>query len=90
MQQVSIKEILDNYQVYLKFTEYSAWSKSVAFVNKGGEVYKAILHWDIHAGYSITWAGVPPKELLDMSSRPEFEYVVDCITEGDTADHVLS
>jgi hypothetical protein len=83
MQEISMKEILDKYKIYLRFTEYSAWSKSINFIDNEGTVTKATLHWDIHAGYSITWLGVPNKELLDMSSRPEFEYVIDCITEGD-------
>jgi len=85
MNEVMIEEVLKGYDVHLRFTEYSAWTKDLTFIDKSDmSLWRARLHWDISDGYSLTWLGVPPKDLLGLSERPEFEYVVDCITEGDS------
>ena len=84
--EVTIKEVLAKYDVFIKFTEYLAWSKTIRFVGADKVSYTGILSWDINNGYSITFTSGIPTDLLDLSMRPEFEYVLDCITEGDTGE----
>ena len=80
---ITIKEVMSKYDVMLKFTDYESWTKTIRFIDRDRKSYTGILHWDHHTGYSITLPIDVPKDLLEMSTRPEFEYVLDCITEGD-------
>lgn len=55
----------------------TAWSKDVVITYDGVE-YEVRLNWDINDGYSTYWEGAT----LPHARLPEFEYVLDCITEG--------
>jgi hypothetical protein len=55
----------------------TAWSKDVIITYDGVE-YEVRLNWDINDGYSTYWEGAT----LPHARLPEFEYVLDCITEG--------
>jgi len=82
-EQVRIKDITSKYDVDLRIVEYTGWVKIMNFVDKEKRHYKGRLSWSVQNGYLMEWDGVPPSDLLDLSTRPEFEYIVDCITEGD-------
>jgi hypothetical protein len=82
-EQVRIKDITSKYDVDLRIVEYTGWVKIMNFVDKEKRHYKGRLSWSVQNGYLMDWDGVPPSDLLDLSTRPEFEYIVDCITEGD-------
>ena len=41
--------------------------------------YVGRLHWDSDNGYSMVWDTQQPPE----ADRPEFEYILDCITDLD-------
>jgi len=84
--EVTIKEVMSKYDVLLKFTDYLSWTKTIRFIDRERKSYNGILHWDASNGYALTFPADVPKDLLEMSTRPEFEYVLDCITEGDTGD----
>ena len=56
----------------------TGFAKSI-LLNDGTNQYSGRLHWDSHDGYSMYWDGVEAPE----SDRPEFEYILDCITEMD-------
>ena len=57
--------------------EETAWAKTVMITYQGVE-YEVRLNWDENDGYSTYWEG----EALPHRRLPEFEYVLDCITEG--------
>lgn len=78
---VSSEELLDKYGVVLTDKEDVGWVKKLSFVAEDGVPYKCALYWDIWDGYEIVWVGVPPKDLMDLADRPEFEYIVDSITD---------
>ena len=84
--EVNIKDITSKYDVDLRIVEYTGWVKIINFVDKEKRHFKGRLKWSIYDGYLMEWDGVPPTDLLDLSTRPEFEYIVDCITEGDTGE----
>ena len=57
--------------------EETAWAKTVIITYDGVE-YEVRLNWDENDGYSTYWEGAT----LPHARLPEFEYVLDCITEG--------
>jgi hypothetical protein len=81
---VKMKDITSKYDVDLRVVEYTGWVKIMNFVDKEQRHYQGRLRWNMNDGYTMTWDRVPPPDLLELSTRPEFEYIVDCITEGDT------
>jgi hypothetical protein len=54
----------------------TSWIKYI-ILNDGANQYSGRLYWDSHTGYDCFWDGDIPPE----ADRPEFEYVLDCITE---------
>jgi hypothetical protein len=82
--ELTIKDIISKYDVDLRLVEYNGWVKVMFFTDKENRSYKGRLRWSMNDGYLMEWDGVPPTDLLELSTRPEFEYIVDCITEGDT------
>jgi len=84
--EVTIKDITSKYDVDLRFVEYSGWVKTMFFVDKEKRSYKGRLRWSMQDGYVMEWDGVPPTDLLELATNPEFPYIVDCITEGDTGE----
>jgi hypothetical protein len=77
--EVTIKEIMDKYMISCTGITSTGWTKHI-ILNDGVNKYSGKLQWDSDIGY--TWFSdgydIPPE-----ASRPEFEYVLDCITEGD-------
>jgi hypothetical protein len=57
--------------------EETAWAKTVVITYDDVE-YEVRLNWDENDGYSTYWEGAT----LPHARLPEFEYVLDCITEG--------
>jgi len=57
--------------------EETAWAKTIIITYQGVE-YEVRLNWDENNGYSTHWEG----EALPHRRLPNFEYVLDCITEG--------
>lgn len=76
--QVTMQEIKDTYSVIKYDRVESAWVKHITMVNKGsGTVYEGRLYWDSNNGYDTAWDdAIPPQGM-----RPEFEYILDSITE---------
>jgi hypothetical protein len=78
--EVTREEILNKYMVQSSGIESTGWTKYI-ILNTGavnGE-YTGRLHWDSNDGYTMVWNNDrAPKEAY----RPEFEYVIDSITEG--------
>ena len=84
--EVKIKDITSKYDVDLRVVEYTGWVKIINFVDKEKRHFKGRLKWSIYDGYLMEWDGIPPTDLLELSTNPEFPYIVDCITEGDTGE----
>jgi hypothetical protein len=78
-QPVTRRELLDKYGIVCVGMSSECWSKDITFVAQDGKPYKCVLYWDMIDGYEIVWEGVPPKDLMDLADRPEFEYMVDSI-----------
>jgi hypothetical protein len=76
--EVTIDEIMDKYMISSDGKTSTGFAKSI-LLNDGTNQYSGRLHWDSHDGYSMYWDGVEAPE----SDRPEFEYILDCITEMD-------
>lgn len=79
---ITRQELLDKYGVVPVNKESQSWSREIVFVGSDSIPHRCVLYWDTWDGYEIVWQGVPPKDLLDLADRPEFEYIVDAITEG--------
>ena len=68
----------EGYQVVLEEKEDTAWEKTITITDKNNTSQQLKLYWDIQDGYSVVFDGVG---LPDLAMRPEFEYVLDCLTE---------
>ena len=68
----------EGYQVVLEEKEDTAWEKTITITDKNDNSQQLKLYWDIQDGYSVVFDGVG---FPDLAMRPEFEYVLDCLTE---------
>jgi|LakMenEpi03Aug12_release.lakeMendotaPanAssembly.Ray.scaffolds.fasta_scaffold1012354_2 hypothetical protein len=71
------QDVLRELQIECYGREETAWAKTVIITYEGVE-YEVRLNWDENDGYSTYWEGAT----LPHARLPEFEYVLDCITEG--------
>jgi len=76
MHEVTQEELLDKYMVQSERSKVTRWSRFVSLNDGDGEEHNGILTWDANDGYSMYWWDTSPA----MAERPEFEYVLDCIT----------
>lgn len=86
--EVSRNEIVSKYRVLPTGITTTGWTKDIKMAEWGSLEwqYTGRLHWDSHDGYSIYWDTVAPPE----ADRPEFEYILDSITEGANEQSVLN
>jgi hypothetical protein len=87
--EVTIEEIKEHYLVKLKLSQITAWCKHVTFISKQDEVIEGRLRWDENTGYQMFWNDVPPVGLMEFANRPEFEYVIDSETNGDSRGYIV-
>jgi hypothetical protein len=78
--EVTVSELINKYMISMSVLENTSWVKHIV-LNDGVNQYYGRLHWDSHShgGYNCFWDGDIPPE----ADRPEFEFVLDCITELD-------
>ena len=80
LSEITIDEMVrEGYQVVLEEKEDTAWVKTITITDKAGVANRYWLYWDIGDGYRleiIDGIGLP-----DLAMRPEFEYVLDSLTE---------
>ena len=74
--EVTITELMDTYMISSDEKMSTGFTKSI-ILNDGTNQYSGRLHWNSHDGYSMYWDTSAPPE----ADRPEFEYVLDCITD---------
>ena len=74
--EVTVTELMDKYMISSDEKMSTGFAKSI-ILNDGTEKYSGRLHWDSQDGYAMTWYTQQPPE----ADRPEFEYVLDCITD---------
>lgn len=76
--EVTMQEMKNAYKVIDYVREESAWVKHITMVDKDSNtVYTGRLYWDSHDGYDTAWDdAIPPQGM-----RPEFEYILDSMTE---------
>lgn len=83
---ITEEEILSRYAIKELDYQTNNWVKVLEFSNtNSGEKFRATLYWHIDDGYGFYIEGDTLEEnpdLKDMMNRPEFEYMLDCITEG--------
>ena len=84
MSEVTINELNHlGIGVHLASKEVGRWTKYIDITYEGVD-YGVALTWDEQDGYQLdTLASGLPNTVKDLTERPEFEYVLDCITEGD-------
>ena len=75
-EEVSVMELLDKYMISSDGKVSTGFAKSI-ILNDGTNQYSGRLYWDSHDGYEMIWDDNIPEE----SYRPEFEYILDCITD---------
>mgnify|MGYP003650908070 CR=1 FL=1 len=78
MQEVTERELLDTYMVQSAGTKVTSWSRFITLNDGSKEEYNATLRWDENDGYWVEWYDGKPA----MADRPEFEYILDSITNG--------
>jgi hypothetical protein len=80
LSEITIDEMVrEGYQVVLEEKEETAWVKTITITDKAGVVNNCWLYWNMGDGYRleiINGDGLPSLEM-----RPEFEYVLDSLTE---------
>ncbi len=74
--EVTVSELMGKYMISTDGKTSTGFTKSI-ILNDGTNQYSGRLHWDSHDGYSMFWDGGYPPE----ADRPEFEYILDCITD---------
>ena len=74
--EVTIEELMDKYMISSDGKMSTGFTKSIILNDKVNK-YSGRLHWDSHDGYSMYWDTSAPPE----ADRPEFEYILDAITE---------
>ena len=78
--EITVDEMVrEGYQVVLEEKEDTAWVKTITITDKAGVSTTYWLYWDMGDGYRleiVNGIGLP-----DLAMRPEFEYVLDCLTE---------
>ena len=76
--EVTVSEIMKKYMVSSDGKVSTGFAKSI-ILNDGTNQYSGRLYWDSHDGYEMIWDKTIPPE----ADRPEFEYILDCITDLD-------
>ena len=74
--EVTISELMNKYMISSDGKVSTGFTKSI-ILNDGTNQYSGRLHWNSNDGYSMGWDTSAPPE----ADRPEFEYVLDCITD---------
>ena len=68
-------------KVSLDGKEERQWVKFITLSYEGRE-YELELGWDDVYGYSLSTEGEDlPEEIANLTERPEFEYILDSLTE---------
>jgi hypothetical protein len=86
MSEVTKTELESKFMIQHTRTQVTSWVKYIV-LNDGslkGE-YSGRLRWDADDGYEMFWETVPPK----MAERPEFEYILDSITQDREYRYVI-
>ena len=79
--EVSQNEIINKYKIELQNKKITGWCKEVVMTHfQTGQSYVLRIYWDSHDGYSQMYDHGAPEE----ADRPEFEYVIDSLTENVT------
>ena len=78
--EITVDEMVrEGYQVLLEEKEETAWVKTITITNKAGVANRYWLYWNMGDGYRLEV--VDGDGLPNLEMRPEFEYVLDCLTE---------
>ena len=67
-------------KVELTDKEIVEWVKDMDITYEGVSCH-ARLRWDTYSGYELTLDDDAPAILHDLADRPEFEYILDDLTE---------
>ena len=84
--EVTKAELESKFMIQHTRTQITSWVKYIV-LNDGsikGE-HHGRLKWDADDGYEMLWETPPPK----MAERPEFEYVLDSITQDREYRYVI-
>jgi hypothetical protein len=68
----------NDWGVELLDSNVRAWDKHIYLTAPDGETYSILLYWNSEDGYILDSDNDVPVQFKD---RPEFEYVLDCLTE---------
>jgi hypothetical protein len=83
--EVTRKEILDKYMVQSSGIATTGWTKYITLhTGKANGDYTGRLYWDSNDGYRMYW---DDDKMPEEAYRPEFEYILDSITEGSNANN---
>jgi hypothetical protein len=76
MPEVSSVEFID-WKIELLDSNVRAWDKHIYLTSPDGLTFSILLYWNSEDGYILDSDNDVPLEFKD---RPEFEYVLDCLT----------
>lgn len=77
MSEVTQDELLSKYDIQLKKEMVTGWVKDITLTDATGKVIELRLFWSMDDGY---WMLSVKNDIPEMD-RPEFEYILDSITE---------
>lgn len=82
--EITMDEIHDaGFGVKLHMLRETSWEKTIKFMDNKSNTYIGRLRWDENWGYEIFWDTNISDELHELSTRPEFEYVIDAYTNDE-------
>jgi hypothetical protein len=77
--EVTRDELILAYGIRVLAQRETAWMREIQLKDHTGKTTRVILRWDEDYGYAFYLVDNDP-ELLRLSRRPEFEYILDSIT----------
>lgn len=89
LQEATAEEISNLFDVQMEKQQEKAWVKAITLTSKDGQKTQARLFWNDDDGYSFVVDEPVSPELWQLVNRPEFEYVLDSMTNEDSLYNIV-
>lgn len=82
--EVTREELLTNFDILVGPERSTGWTRDISIKGEGDSDYtQVLLRWDEDYGYMFEVFGDIPNSLKSFMTRPEFEYMLDSVTNGE-------
>lgn len=81
---VTREELLNNFDILIGPERSTGWTRELSIKGKDDFNYtQATLRWDEDYGYMFEVHGEVPDSIKSFKDRPEFEYALDSLSNGE-------